>query len=136
MEVTRERQRGRHGGGWDALRTTRIARQIADGLFPEGTVLPERNSEPGFDVGPWGRLPPAQQARYARYMEACAAMVENLDHNLGRLTDTLRALGELDDTIVVFTSDNGGTTYTPGERAPYAPEVVARALGEAAAAFE
>lgn len=47
-----ERERGRYDGGWDALRRTRFARQIADGLFPEGTALPDRNSEAGFDVGP------------------------------------------------------------------------------------
>ncbi|TJZ56969.1 arylsulfatase [Streptomyces piniterrae] len=104
-----ERQRGRYDGGWDTVRAGRFARQIADGLFPAGTALPERNSEAGFDVGPWGELTPAQQARYARYMEVYAAMVENIDRNLGRLTDTLAALGELDDTIVLFTSDNGGT---------------------------
>lgn len=103
------RQRGRYDGGWDALRRTRFARQIADGLFPEGTALPDRNSEAGFDVGPWDELTPAQQRRYARYMEVYAAMVDNIDQNLGRLTVTLRALGELDNTIIVFTSDNGGT---------------------------
>ena len=36
-------------------------------------------------------------------------MVDNVDQNLGRLLDTVEALGELDNTIVVFTSDNGGT---------------------------
>ncbi|MFE4638623.1 arylsulfatase [Streptomyces sp. NPDC056773] len=104
-----DRQRGRYDGGWDALRRTRFARQIADGLFPEGTALPERNSETGFDVGPWDELTSEQQRRYARYMEVYAAMVDNIDQNLGRLTDTLRALGELDNTLIVFTSDNGGT---------------------------
>ncbi len=42
-------------------------------------------------------------------MEVYAAMVDNIDQNLGRLLDTVEQLGELDDTIVVFTSDNGGT---------------------------
>ncbi|MET9468802.1 arylsulfatase [Streptomyces sp. NPDC006544] len=104
-----ERQRGRYDGGWDALRGARFARQIADGLFPAGTALPDRNSEAGFDVGPWDGLTPDQQRRHARYMEVYAAMVDNIDQNLGRITDTLRALGELDNTIVLFTSDNGGT---------------------------
>ena len=36
-------------------------------------------------------------------------MVDNVDQNLARLLSTLDALGELDNTIVVFTSDNGGT---------------------------
>ena len=52
---------------------------------------------------------PGRSERYARYMEVYAAMVDNVDQNLGRLLDTLDALGELDNTIVVFTSDNGGT---------------------------
>ncbi len=42
-------------------------------------------------------------------MEVYAALVDNIDRNLGRLTGTLEALGELDNTVIVFTSDNGGT---------------------------
>ncbi len=103
------RHRGRYDGGWDALRDTRFARQLAEGLFPPGTELPARNSEAGFDVPAWDDLDEEQQRLYARYMEVYAAMVDNIDQNLGRLTTTLEALGELDNTIIVFTSDNGGT---------------------------
>ncbi|WP_441247643.1 sulfatase-like hydrolase/transferase [Kitasatospora sp. McL0602] len=103
------RHRGRYDQGWDELRRTRFARQLAAGHFPEGTRLPERNSEAGYDVEPWETLTEGQQRLYARYMEVYAAMVDNVDQNLGRLTDTLAALGELDNTIIVFTSDNGGT---------------------------
>ncbi|MGW4276436.1 arylsulfatase [Streptomyces seoulensis] len=104
-----ERHRGRYDAGWDALRETRFAAQRAAGLFPPGTELPARNSEAGLDVPAWDSLTEEQQRLYARYMEVYAALVDNIDQNLGRLTDTLRALGELDDTIIVFTSDNGGT---------------------------
>ncbi|MFI6154483.1 arylsulfatase [Kitasatospora sp. NPDC051170] len=103
------RHRGRYDGGWDELRAARFARQLAAGHFPEGTRLPERNREAGYDVGPWDELTDVQKKLYARYMEVYAAMVDNVDQNLGRLTDTLAALGELDDTVIVFTSDNGGT---------------------------
>ncbi|MFG3056874.1 arylsulfatase [Kitasatospora sp. NPDC048239] len=103
------RHRGRYDGGWDELRAARFARQSAAGHFPAGTELPERNSEAGHDVGPWSELTDVQKKLYARYMEVYAAMVDNVDQNLGRLTDTLAALGELDNTIIVFTSDNGGT---------------------------
>lgn len=103
------RHRGRYDGGWDALRAARFARQLAAGLFPEGTALPPRNHEAGHEVGPWAELTPDQRRLYARYMEVYAAMVDNIDHNLGRLLTTLEALGERDNTIVVFTSDNGGT---------------------------
>ncbi|MFF2955186.1 arylsulfatase [Kitasatospora sp. NPDC057965] len=103
------RHRGRYDDGWDELRATRFARQLAAGHFPPGTRLPDRNTESGYEVGPWSELTPAQRQLYARYMEVYAAMVDNVDQNLGRLLDTLAALGELDNTIVVFTSDNGGT---------------------------
>ncbi|MEU1423123.1 arylsulfatase [Kitasatospora sp. NPDC005751] len=103
------RHKGRYDGGWDELRAARFARQLAGGHFPPGTELPERNGEAGHDVGPWDELTDVQKKVYARYMEVYAAMVDNVDQNLGRLTDTLAALGELDNTIIVFTSDNGGT---------------------------
>nr|WP_099908564.1 arylsulfatase [Streptomyces sp. TLI_171] len=104
-----ERHRGRYDGGWDELREQRFARQLAAGHFPPGTELPERNAEAGYQVGPWSELDEVQRKLYARYMEVYAAMVDNVDQNLGRLTDVLAQLGELDNTIVVFTSDNGGT---------------------------
>ncbi|MGW4803242.1 arylsulfatase [Kitasatospora sp. NPDC004272] len=104
-----ERHRGRYDGGWDELRERRFARQLAAGHFPPGTELPERNGEAGYEVGAWDELDEVQRALYARYMEVYAAMVDNVDRNLGRLTAVLEQLGELDNTIVVFTSDNGGT---------------------------
>ncbi len=103
------RHRGRYDEGWDRLREDRFARQLAAGLFPAGTALPPRNHEPGHEVRPWAELTEEERQRYARYMEVYAAMVDNIDQNLGRLLGTLEALGDLDNTIVVFTSDNGGT---------------------------
>ncbi|MFT4082493.1 MAG: arylsulfatase [Nocardioides sp.] len=103
------RQRGRYDAGWDALREERFARQIASGLFPDGTRLPPRNWEAGLDVAAWDSLPASERALMARYMEVYAAMVENIDHNLGRLLDVVADYGELDNTLVVFTSDNGGS---------------------------
>src|SRR5262249_20985363 len=74
-----------------------------------GTRLPPRNAEVGFDVPAWDALPAEERDLLARYMEVYAAMVDNVDQNLGRLLATVEALGELDNTIVAFTSDNGGT---------------------------
>ncbi|MEU0931862.1 arylsulfatase [Embleya sp. NPDC005971] len=102
-------QRGRYDRGWDVLREERFDRQRAAGLFDPGTRLPRRNFEAGQEVGAWADLEPRTRELYARYMEVYAGMVANIDHNLGRLVDTLAALGELDNTVIVFTSDNGGT---------------------------
>jgi arylsulfatase len=48
-----------------------------------------------------------EQARSARSMEVYAAMVDRMDHNIGRVIDYLAETGELDNTVVVFLSDNG-----------------------------
>ncbi|MFE9580758.1 arylsulfatase [Nocardia sp. NPDC006044] len=101
--------RGRYAEGWDKLRQNRFAAQLAQGLFPPGTEQKPRNTEPGYEAAEWDSLTDAQQRRFARYMEVYAGMVDSIDQSLGRILDTLEQLGELDDTIVVFTSDNGGT---------------------------
>ncbi|MFF0817264.1 arylsulfatase [Rhodococcus sp. NPDC003318] len=101
--------RGRYAQGWDAVRQSRFASQLAQGLFPEGTEQAPRNVEPGYDVPEWDSLTSAQQSRFAKYMEVYAAMVDSVDQSVGRILDTIDDLGELDNTIVVFTSDNGGT---------------------------
>lgn len=40
-----------------------------------------------------------------------AAMVSVIDENIGRLIATLKATGQLDRTLIIFTSDNGGLDY-------------------------
>ncbi|MGF0313983.1 arylsulfatase [Rhodococcus sp. IEGM1428] len=100
---------GSYAEGWDRLRQSRFARQLALGLFPEGTEQAQRNTEPGYDVLPWDDLTPHQQRRFAQYMEVYAGMVDSVDQSIGRVLDVIEELGELDNTIVVFTSDNGGT---------------------------
>ncbi|WP_067535021.1 arylsulfatase [Nocardia crassostreae] len=105
----RDKYRGKYERGWDRLRQSRFASQLAQGLFPEGTQQKPRNTEPGYEAQEWDSLTPEQQSRFERYMEVYAGMVDSIDQSLGRLVDTLEQFGELDNTIIVFTSDNGGT---------------------------
>ena len=102
-------QRGRYDAGWDEVRERRYQRQLELGVVPEGTELAPRNSEPDNDVLPWAELNDRDQELYARYMEVFAAMVGNVDASTGRLLDALAEMGELDNTIFVFTSDNGAS---------------------------
>ncbi len=101
--------RGRYGHGWDRVRLERFERQLDLGVVPEGAVLPPRNSEPGHSVEAWEDLDGMRRELFARYQELYAAMVHNVDWNFGRLRSGLEAMGEWDNTIVLFTSDNGGS---------------------------
>lgn len=101
--------KGVYDCGWDVVREQRLARQKELGIVPSHTELPPRNHEPGHQVAAWAELSPEQQTLYARYMEVYAGMVDNIDQSVGRLIAEVTALGELDNTIFVFTSDNGAS---------------------------
>lgn len=100
-----DRHRGVYDIGWDAIRKARLARQKELGIVPEDTQLPPRN--PG--VADWHDLPLEERRLYARFQEAYAAFLEHTDHQLGRLIEHLRHLGELDNTVFVLLSDNGAS---------------------------
>jgi arylsulfatase A-like enzyme len=103
------RHRGNYNKGWDRIREERLARQIELGIVPPDTELPPRNSELNEDVDEWDSLPERERIVMARYMEVYAAMVETIDDSVGRIRDELAALGQLDNTIFIFTSDNGAS---------------------------
>ncbi|PXW29011.1 UNVERIFIED_CONTAM: arylsulfatase A-like enzyme [Williamsia faeni] len=104
-----DRFRGKYAEGWDSVRQNRFDAQKRAGFFPPETEMAARNTEPGYDAPEWAALSADEQRRYQRYQEVYAAMVHSVDESVGRILDTVEALGELDNTIVVFTSDNGGT---------------------------
>jgi arylsulfatase len=95
--------------GWDVIRERRHRRLLDLGVLPPGTPLPPPNRELGHEVQPWDGLGPAERELFARYMAVYAGMVHNLDRNFGRLRAALEELGRWDDTIVLFTSDNGAS---------------------------
>ncbi len=91
--------------GWDRTRSDRLAEQIRLGIVPAGTELPERNA----GVLPWADHGADEQRLFARLAGAYAAMLAHFDLHLGRLVDVLETTGQLADTIVLVTSDNGAS---------------------------
>jgi arylsulfatase A-like enzyme len=104
-EPDRAKYRGRYDAGWDEVRAARFERQKAMGLVPPGTYLSERDPA----VPAWDAIPAEQRRLFACHMETYAAMLDCADQNIGRLVALLEDLGELANTIFVFSSDNGGT---------------------------
>jgi len=97
--------KGQYSAGWDAIRQARYQKQLSSGLIPANTVLPPLN--PG--VSSWSAVPSSQQQLFTRYQEAYAAWVATLDRSFGQLYNYLESSGQLNNTIIVFASDNGGS---------------------------
>src|SRR5699024_2971147 len=69
---------------------------------------PESGVEDGEFHTMWGSRDKRIRRRTVQSHPVYAAMIENLDTNVGRLLDAMEAEGILEDTMIVFTSDNGG----------------------------
>ena len=98
------RWRGRFKTGWDDLRQARYARQLELGLIDKAWPLSPRLEA----VPAWNSLGAEEQDRYDHIMAIYAAVVERMDKAVGALVDGLRERGELDNTLILFLSDNGG----------------------------
>ncbi|MBS0209724.1 MAG: arylsulfatase [Planctomycetes bacterium] len=98
------KQRGRYVQGWDALRASRHAKQIELGLVDSAWPLAPRPAESPA----WDTRNEEQQERFQRMMEVYAAMIECIDRSMGRLVDGLTERKLLDNTLILFLSDNGG----------------------------
>jgi len=101
---------GRYDAGYDELREARVARATELGVVPAVATLAD--FEPL--APPWAELTADEQRRYARTQEIYAAMIEILDINVGRLIETLEETGQLENTVIVFTSDHGASTAEYG----------------------
>jgi arylsulfatase len=97
------RYAGKYDIGWDAVREKRFARQKEMGLFPRDTVLSPRDPQ----AKAWSEMPEEAQRELARRGEIYAAQIDCIDQNVGRLVAKLKELGQFDNTLILFLSDNG-----------------------------
>lgn len=100
-----DKYKGKFDEGWDVFRQKRFDRMKQLGLIPANIELPPRAS----GNVPWDSLTPQQKKYEAKRMEIYAAMIEYMDHSTGRLINYLKSIGEYDNTIFLFMSDNGGS---------------------------
>jgi arylsulfatase len=98
--------RGAYDCGWDAVRQHRFDRQKERGIIPRGAQLSPRSE----GVASWEELSGPEREVYARYMEIYAAMIDNVDQNVGKIMQFLREVGALENTLIIITSDNGATS--------------------------
>jgi arylsulfatase len=97
--------KGKFDMGWDKARETIHKKQLELGIIPVGTKLTERTA----DLPAWDTLKPEERKLYARQMEVFAAMLTHVDEQIGRIIDVLKRTGQLDNTLIFVTSDNGSS---------------------------
>jgi arylsulfatase len=94
---------GRYDDGYEKLKERRLESLKNAGMIPKDAVLPPNHER----VKPWNSLSTDEKKKEARKMELYAGMVDNLDYNVGRIIQHLKDIGEFDNTLIVFMSDNG-----------------------------
>ncbi len=119
-----DRHMGVYDGGWDELRERRRARAVELGIIPADSGMGRMST-----TADWNALDADQRRYQAKRMAVYAAMVEAMDYHLGRLVDYLKAQGEYDNTIIIFTSDNGAEASGPADHDSFIARRGPAALG-------
>jgi len=99
-----KKYKGRYDIGWDSLKAQRFQRMQQLGLIDSKWKVSGRNE----NVKPWNELTDSAKTHYAQLMEVYAAMVDRLDQNIGKVIQSLKETGDLDNTVILFLADNGG----------------------------
>ena len=104
-----EKYKGKYDAGWDVLREKRL-----QGLKDLGIVHKDAKSFPRLpSVKAWDQMSSEERANAARDMEVYAAMIDYMDEQIKRVFDYLKEIGEYDNTIIIFFSDNGANGAMP-----------------------
>lgn len=101
---------GRYDVGWDAMRAARVRRQNERGLF--GKLL-KPSARPDH-VPPWEHLSADRKTFESRRMTAYAGLIDRLDQEVGRVIANLQRVGEFENTLILFVSDNGACPFDGG----------------------
>ncbi len=108
--------RGDYDDGYEVLKEGRAERARQLGVVPDDARTPARLPM----VEAWDALSEEQQEINARAMEVYAGMVTNMDYHFGRVVSFLKDIGEYENTVILFLSDNGPNPWFsddyPGNR--------------------
>ena len=104
-----DKYKGKYDGGWDVLRDQRL-----QGLKELGIVHKEAKPFPRLaSVKAWDEMSAKERAEASRDMEVYAAMIDHMDEQIKRVFDYLKAIGEYENTMIIFFSDNGANGHPP-----------------------
>lgn len=100
-----EKYEGIYDSGWEKIREQRFEKQKELGIWSKNLTLPQ--SYP--TLPDWNTLPKKEQAQRSQIFAAHAGMIENMDYNIGKVIQFLKDTDQYEKTLIIFTSDNGGS---------------------------
>jgi len=103
--------RGQYNDGYEVLKATRWKAAKRIGVVPQSAEVADRHPM----IKPWDELNTDERAIEARGMEVYAGMLEAMDYHYGRVVDFLTDIGEYDNTVIIFLSDNGANPWYSSE---------------------
>jgi arylsulfatase/uncharacterized sulfatase len=106
-----DRYMGVYDAGWDELREQRRERAAELGIIAADSPMVRMST-----TADWDALDAGQRLYQSKRMAVYAAMVEAMDHHLGRLLGYLKERGQFENTIIIFTSDNGAEASGPADQ--------------------
>lgn len=104
------KNKGKFDQGWDKLREETLARQIKLGVVPAGTKLAPKPAA----IRDWDTLSADEKKLFTRQMEVFAGFAEYTDYEIGRLIDSIRDLGQLDNTLIFYIAGDNGASAEGG----------------------
>lgn len=113
----RGRNKGRFDMGWDKYREQVHANQVKSGIIPKGSKVTPRPKQ----IPSWSSQPKKHQQLFARQAENYADFLEHADYETGQVVDAIEAMGELDNTLIIYiigdngSSGEGSLVGTPNE---------------------
>jgi arylsulfatase len=99
--------RGRYDEGYEVLKARRWQAAKDAGIVPQEAQLADRDPM----IRPWNELNDEERAREVRGMEVYAGMLDAMDYHYGRVVDFLKDIGEFENTVIIFISDNGANAW-------------------------
>ncbi len=98
------RYRGKYKAGFEAIRQQRFARMKALGILAPSVPLSPAEEL----VKNWESLAEAEKDTFDLKMAIYAAQVESMDRGIGKIVEQLKKTNQLNNTLILFLSDNGG----------------------------
>lgn len=119
-----DRYMGVYDEGWDKLRAQRLERATELGIVKQGVSTVRMST-----TEDWDALSDERRRFEAKRMAVYGAMVEAMDFHIGRLVDHLKKTGQYDNTVFIFTSDNGAEASGPPDLKEFGPRRMTEMMG-------